>query len=55
MKLELFETFNSLSEKRKELLIAIGILLAITLTAYLISKFWGKIKLYLQYLAHLFL
>ena len=44
MKLELFETFNSLSEKRKELLIAIGILLAITLTAYLISKFWGKNK-----------
>ena len=44
MKLELLETFNNLSEKRKELLILIGILLAITLAIYLINKWWWKRK-----------
>lgn len=44
MKFELLETFNSLSEKRKELLILIGVLLAITLAVCLINKLWRKNK-----------
>lgn len=44
MNFELLETFNNLSEKRKEILILIGILLAITLAIYLINKWWWKRK-----------